>query len=495
MKEVAGGKYVYLGIAPSLQRYIDNIDEKPKVLSLNFNIDGIPLFHSNGTQLWPILASVNRSPPFAVAHWVGASKPSNVTVYLHDLIRELDHMQANDFVHNEQVYKINVKAFICDAPARSFLKCIIGHTGYYACERCEVEGVHFGSVRMQETDAELHTNERFAAQDYDDHQRGESPLASIHIPMVTSFVLDYMHLVCLGVMRRMVAKWKKGEFKLTPLSLAQISSNLIKMRENVPSCFQRRPRGLDETEYWKATEWRFFLLYGGIVALKNNIPHHQYKHFLALSMGMRILLSKVAVQDPVNVAYAKSLLTWFVKESIQIYGAEFITYNVHNMIHIADDVSNHQVPLDEISSFPFESYLGKLKRLIHGAVCPIRQLVKRLDELDHANLTAKSTNNVFRPSNKVRDRVFLLEGGKFGLVEEVYKDGSACCTVLNEDRCSNYFDFPSPSSNFDICHILSGSHGTRMRISSKRLCHQALMLPVTSDVGGFVLLPMVHEVN
>ena len=34
-------------------------------------------------------------------------------------------------------FKINLSdAFTCDAPARSFLKCVKGHGGYYGCERC-----------------------------------------------------------------------------------------------------------------------------------------------------------------------------------------------------------------------------------------------------------------------------------------------------------------------------------------------------------------------
>lgn len=31
-------------------------------------------------------------------------------------------------------------AFICDTPARAFLKCTKGHGGYNACERCTIPG-------------------------------------------------------------------------------------------------------------------------------------------------------------------------------------------------------------------------------------------------------------------------------------------------------------------------------------------------------------------
>ena len=31
--------------------------------------------------------------------------------------------------------KVVIKAFVCDAPARAFLKCVKGHSGYDSCER------------------------------------------------------------------------------------------------------------------------------------------------------------------------------------------------------------------------------------------------------------------------------------------------------------------------------------------------------------------------
>jgi hypothetical protein len=45
----------------------------------------------------------------------------------------------------------------------------------------------------------------------EDHHRGPTPLSCLPVGLVSSFVLDYMHLVCLGVMRRMVHYWLKGQ--------------------------------------------------------------------------------------------------------------------------------------------------------------------------------------------------------------------------------------------------------------------------------------------
>ncbi|EFN68762.1 hypothetical protein EAG_00106, partial [Camponotus floridanus] len=42
---------------------------------------------------------------------------------------------------------------------------------------------------------------------------------------------------------------------------------------------------------WKATQFRFFLLYCGSVVLKDVLSDHHYRHFLLLFAACRILNS------------------------------------------------------------------------------------------------------------------------------------------------------------------------------------------------------------
>ena len=51
-------------------------------------------------------------------------------------------------------------------------------------------------------------------------------------------------------------------------------------------------RPLTELTFWKASELRLFLLYAGIVLLKekNVLSKNQYKHFLKYAVAMRMLL-------------------------------------------------------------------------------------------------------------------------------------------------------------------------------------------------------------
>ena len=126
-EEKCGGQYTYFGIENGLIRTLtDNkaVAEAITSIELNVNVDGVPLFRSSNVQLWPILCSFGRLNPFIVALFCGKSKPSSVTEFMSDFLRELIRITESDILHGSKKYKISIRSFICDAPARAFLKCI-----------------------------------------------------------------------------------------------------------------------------------------------------------------------------------------------------------------------------------------------------------------------------------------------------------------------------------------------------------------------------------
>ena len=101
--------------------------------------------------------------------------------------------------------------FCCDAPARSSLKKIILHSGYKSCERCTVNGVYDAKARhicLLKTNCKLRTDRDFSLQLDRRHHKGTSILTEFGVGMVTRFTLDYMHLGCLGGMKRLLQWWK-----------------------------------------------------------------------------------------------------------------------------------------------------------------------------------------------------------------------------------------------------------------------------------------------
>lgn len=56
--------------------------------------------------------------------------------------------------------------------------------------------------------------------------------------------------------------------------------------------------------------------------------------------------------------------------------------NMHNLIHLADDVQYMNCPISKITAYPFENALGKLKKLIRQGRNPLSQLCRRLSEME-----------------------------------------------------------------------------------------------------------------
>lgn len=76
----------------------------------------------------------------------------------------------------------------------------------------------------------------------------------------------------------------------------------------------------------------------------------------------------------------RGLLKSFVRESRDMYGVTFLSRNVHSLIHLADDWQVYGTSLIPILAFPFENFLGRMKKLVRNAANPIVQVAKRLSE-------------------------------------------------------------------------------------------------------------------
>ncbi|GAA6081499.1 uncharacterized protein LOC113076649 isoform X1 [Tachysurus ichikawai] len=146
-------------------------------------------------------------------------------------------------------------------------------------------------MTFPELNAKRRTDESFRQATDEEHHIQHSPLTDIGIDMVTCFPHDYMHLVCLGVMRRLLDLWISTtgplHCRISSIQASMVSDRLIALRNYIPCEFARRP--------------------------------------LALS---------------------------------DLYGEEFLVYNIHGLVHLSEDVKIHG-NLDLISGFPFENFKNK----------------------------------------------------------------------------------------------------------------------------------------
>lgn len=72
---------------------------------------------------------------------------------------------------------------------------------------------------------------------------------------------------------------------------------------------------------------------------------------------------RLLVAQDTHILYngkATSLIKQFISDYIIIYGPEYISYNVHNLIHLPECAKFHG-PLDKFSAFKYENHLQEIK--------------------------------------------------------------------------------------------------------------------------------------
>ena len=193
--------FIYCGIVKPMSHILSQCVLQD--ITLQFNIDGLPLFHSSSVNAWPILCD---SPelnifPFVVALFVGKGKPS-LELLLSEFVTELTSIFVNGF-RNVSNTKLSRAIFVFDLPAKKFIKCTSSFNGYNSCDHCSTRGTYsHRRMTFQGLDFPARTNESFRSQIDENHHTGSLPLLALPINMVDDFPVDYLHCICLGVMRR-----------------------------------------------------------------------------------------------------------------------------------------------------------------------------------------------------------------------------------------------------------------------------------------------------
>lgn len=157
---------------------------------------------------------------------------------------------------------------------------------------------------------------------------------------------------------------------------------------NMPSGFARRPRSLEFIKRWKATEFRQFLLYSGPIVLKDCVSKRVWCNFLVLHVAARLLSSPESYRS--RNRQSEELLKFFLGECMALYGAGMITLNLHCLRHLAECAVRFG-PVEEFSAFPFEKFLGKIKRILRSGKKPLEQIARRIEELNSSLIPSGAT--------------------------------------------------------------------------------------------------------
>ncbi|XP_067019318.1 uncharacterized protein [Acropora muricata] len=397
------------------------------------NTDGVALIRSNGYGVWPVYLVVNEIPPserfrrcnrIFAGLWFGKGKPHFPT-FLRPFslaIRELYYKGV------EVANSISIKAIFLDmsvdAPARASWQAIKQYNGYWGCGHCKEPGEHLdlgpGKKNRRRMCHVYPFNKAFAAttghagprkhnevkeqaiEALRQKGQGQKDFAvegiiglswGFGLPLfdvIRGTVVDYMHCVCEGVIDQLISRWlDKSNSKLSFYLGSKVEEISKELTAITPTCeITRTPRSLADVKDWKASEKRAFLLYYATPLLSSYLPSDHLFFLMLLTGGVFRLLKQSITQTELQEAHA--YLKLFSAQAPVFYGKQFQTFNVHQLLHLAEVVRDLG-PLWSNSCFPFEDYNGDLRELFHGTKNVDGQIVTAVSVIQKLPEIARST--------------------------------------------------------------------------------------------------------
>lgn len=369
-------------------------------LAFFLSTDGVALFKSSSMSLWPVYLVILNLPPevrmnasniMLAGLWVGPTKPL-MKLLLDPILSSLKNLSTDGIMINTpngmQRLKGKLVMGLFDLPAKAAVLCAKQYNGLHGCSVCLHPGKRLSNnsnvYPPEPHEMRTHAGVISAAQQA--LETGTvvegimqlSPLAS-ELNLVDSVPTDYMHATLEGVMKMLLNYWTKSTNHNKPYyvgrQIGEIDKELMKQRP--PSEFSRPPRSLEKhLSYWKASEFRNWMLYYSLPLLLGKLPSLYWHHYSLLVCAIHILL-----KDRISLAEidaAEKMLNDFYALVPELYGEAACTHNVHLLSHLCKYVRLWG-PLWTHSLFGFESKNGQLKHLFHGKQNIFQQLLFNID--------------------------------------------------------------------------------------------------------------------
>lgn len=263
---------VKLVLDACLSKY--DLDDIPDILNLNYNFDGVAIY-KNGDAVrttWPILAMVTNLKDKPILHfgsYSGMNKPDRPTFLKHH-IRDFNSAHFSYTFKGKRI-KLNYNLTIMDLQAVTYIHGIPGPTAKIACLYCNAVA---GSRKVNGKKKVIHplkigkkfrTDEDFRKRADRKFHRYESPLVYIpDVKFVSKTLIDVLHCVYEGNFGRLVKKWfvglgKYGHSLYAKRVKLNATSELMKIKEFIPTEFNRKLRGLEVCGSYKVRN--VFLLF------------------------------------------------------------------------------------------------------------------------------------------------------------------------------------------------------------------------------------------
>ena len=376
---------------PASNNQIENeLDNKPLV---NFSLDGVQESKSSSASLDTFCIRFKKCRNI---YPIKLIRPNEKFKY--------DEQQELANVINDLNTCVVIDTAVCDNPKRSKLRMAKSCCGTHGCEYCEEPAISFKDNTMtrkqltwppttmngrprtitgirrivnsiEEADYELPKN-------YLKGIKGRSVLLDQdNFDLILDLPTEYMHLVCLGNVKKMLAfTYKLGKDnnrvpkrkRCDPKLFNDIMKNIKVVFE-----FSRRCRNLDIGVY-KAQEYRNVLLFFFPIIVQNipEINKRERQLWLTLVFMVRSCVIPNAEFDNVSKDTIVSACELYYNLYFELFGQRNCTYSIHTVgSHLMKVRGN--VPLTERSAFCFESFYSEMKNMFKaGTSSPLKQILQ-----------------------------------------------------------------------------------------------------------------------
>ena len=357
-------------------------------INLCLNWDGVKLFRSSRWDIWPIQIAL-QDLPYALrirnilipCLWSGVGKPPHCI--LDPLIEELQIFAkfGIDLPECQKIFKVFVTTCACDSIARAMIQCVHQFNGKYGCNWClnegsviEDEGGGHSNCYLNVPAADrTHNSTKDIADEVLKMSEKDSKLGIVgksrlfflpKFDIIRGFSFDTLHTLHLGVTGHLLRLYTLKKFKSREFYIGD-KTELIEDRLScikIPFEFPRKLRSLSDIEFFKANEFRMFIILGYYI-FDEILKSKFLDHFCILTLLQ--FLGNKENYCPTDISFLQTICERFVRDMETFYEAQSMRYNVHQILHLPFSIINHG-PLAEYSTYLFENFNGILRNLLHG---------------------------------------------------------------------------------------------------------------------------------
>lgn len=517
---------------------------KDKLISLTINTDGVNVFKSaKHASFWPLQMILNeldvksrfKTKNIVVTGFWFGSEPI-MELFLKPLIDELNSLSKGMALQiKDDIVQIFILPLIfsVDTVAKDLIQRKKQFNGYFGCSYClhpgklvkisaktkQVRYTNINNVELRNhSNALRHMKEAFLTDSVVNGFKGLCPLAALsNFNIIDGFSIDYMHCVLLGVVRKLLNLWfsptnhSESFYVGREKTMTQINARLLNIKP--PKHITRRPRVINERHYWKANEFKNFLLFYGVSCLYDILNKDFLNHFVLLSEAIFLLLQESVTNSDLELANQK--LTKFLLNFQNLYGEKNMNYNIHLLSHISNCVRNCG-PLWAHSNFCFENNNGVLLKYVKGTTDVLKQIVSKymfkqltekiiqLGDEQIINFHNKLHNKKFTKNYSQTNSICLLgkaQTKKFSKAEtqilfknNLHENVFVYHRAILEDKIYHTAEYDSNiSSNDSTIQLIDKSYGT-VNLFIKHELSVYILVNLEYEIDDSIILT-IHSVS